>query len=554
MAKYAIGIDFGTLSGRALLVDVSSGSEVAASTLNYPHGVMDKALPCGKELGGDWALQHPKDYLDVLAYTIPDMLKKGAVDKDDIIGVGIDITACTVLPVKQDGTPLCFLEEYKSEPHAYIKLWKHHAAQPYANRLNDIAYERGEGWLERYGGKISSEWLFPKLWQILDESPEIYDAMDKFIEAGDWIVWQMTGNERRSACIAGYKAMWHKRDGYPSDAFFAALDPRLEHVVDIKLSRDIYAQGFKAGGLTRRMAELVGLNPGTPVAVANTDAHVCMPSVKITESRKMLAIIGTSTCDMLLGEEERMIPGICGYVEDGILPGYFGYEAGQSCVGDHFAWLVENCVPGAYFDAAKKAGVGIHAYLQRLASELQPGESGLLALDWWNGNRSVLVDADLTGMILGMTLATRPEEMYRALVEATAFGMRKIVSNFEQGGISVDSVYAAGGITEKSPFTMQIYADILNKPIHISGSANGSALASAMFGALVAGKANGGYDSIVEASAAMGKLKDTLYLPCVDNVPVYDRIFAEYERLHDYFGRDENSVMKRLKSIKKAAK
>ncbi|MEG0356945.1 MAG: ribulokinase [Christensenellaceae bacterium] len=551
MPKYSIGIDYGTLSGRALLVDVATGEEIATSVLDYSHAVMDEKLPSGKKLRSDFALQHPQDYIDVIAYTIPKVIKESGISAQDIIGVGVDFTACTVLPVKADGTPMCFLEAYQDEPHAYVKLWKHHAAQDKANEINAMAEKMGEKWLARYGGKISSEWLFPKAWQILDENPKLYSECDRIIEATDWLVWQLTGKETRNSCTAGYKAMWHKQEGYPSKEFFAALDARLKDIVDEKLSRDIIPLGQSAGGITKKMSEMTGLAEGTPVAVGNVDAHVCVPAVKIDGAGKMLAIMGTSTCHMLLGKKEQVVPGICGYVEDGILPGFVGYEAGQSCVGDHFAWFVKNCVPEKYMEQAKQAKMDIHTYLQKKASELKTGESGLLALDWWNGNRSVLVDVDLTGMMLGMTLQTKPEEMYRALVEATAFGTRKIIENFENNGVPVDEYYAAGGIAEKSSFMMQVYANIIRKPIKISGSAQGPALGAAIFGAVAAGSASGGYDDIFEAARKMGKLKDITYIPNEQDAKIYDQIYHEYSVLHDYFGRGENDVMKRLKKIKK---
>lgn len=551
MSKYAIGVDFGTLSGRAVLVDVKTGEELASSVYEYPHGVMDEEIPCGRKLPPDWALEHPQDYLDVFANTIPDVLKTAGVSADDVIGVGVDFTACTLLPVKKDGTPLCFLDEFKDNPHAYVKLWKHHAAQDKANKLNEIAQSRGEKWLSRYGGKISSEWAIPKIWQVLDEAPEVYEAADRFIEATDWVVWQLTGRETRNACTAGYKAIWSKRDGYPSKEFFAALDPRLENVVDEKLSRDILPIGSRAGYITPKAARLTGLREGTVVAVGNVDAHVCMPAVKIDSPGKMLAIMGTSTCHILLGTEEKQVPGMCGVVEDGVMPGYFGYEAGQSCVGDHFAWFIDNCVPQSYMDEAKARSIDIHTLLAEKAQALRPGESGLLALDWWNGNRSVLVDVDLTGMMLGMTLQTKPEEIYRALIEATAFGTRMIIETFRENGVPVDGFYASGGISQKDPMMMQIYADVINMPIHIAGSAQGPALGSAIFGAVAAGKEAGGYDSVFEAARVMGKLKDTVYKPIPENVAVYDKLFKEYRILHDYFGRGANDVMKRLKEIKK---
>ena len=554
MSTYAIGVDFGTLSGRAVLVDVNTGEELASSVLDYPHRVMDEQIPCGKKLPPDWALEHPQDYLDVFSHTIPEILKKTGVSPDDVVGLGVDFTACTILPVKKDGTPLCFLPEFRDNPHAYVKLWKHHAAQDKATRLNEIAKDRKEPWLSRYGGKISSEWAVPKIWQTLDEAPELYAAADRFIEATDWVVWQLTGIETRNACTAGYKAIWHKKDGYPSKEFFAALDPRLENLVDEKLSRDILPLGDKAGEITEQAAKLTGLRKGTAIAVGNVDAHVCMPAVGIDAPGKMLAIMGTSTCHILMGKDEKQVPGMCGVVEDGVMPGFFGYEAGQSCVGDHFAWFVDNCLPASYIDEAKARGLNIQKLLREKAEKLRPGESGLVTLDWWNGNRSVLVDVDLTGMMLGMTLLTKPEEIYRALIEATAYGTRMIIETFRENGVPVDGFYAAGGIAEKDPMTMQIYADIINMPIHISGSAQGPALGSAIFGAVAAGKAAGGHDSVFEAARIMGKLKDTVYTPIAENAAVYDKLFAEYRTLHDYFGRGDNDVMKRLKEIKKSAK
>lgn len=552
MSKYTIGVDYGSLSGRAVLVDVATGEELASSVYEYPHAVMETQLPDGTKLGHDWALQHPQDYLDVLSHTIPAVLKEAGVSNEDVIGVGTDFTACTILPVKADGTPLCFLPEYKNRPHAYVKMWKHHAAQDKANMLNEIAEKRGETWLKNYGGKISSEWAIPKIWQILDEDEEIYNAMDRFIEAADWIIWQLCGKETRNSCTAGYKAMFNKKLGYPSDDFFKALDPRLEHVIDEKFSRDITPLGGCAGYVTEKAAALTGLKVGTAVAIGNVDAHVCVPAVGIDGPGKMLAIMGTSTCHMMMGTTETQVPGICGVVEDGILPGFFGYEAGQSCVGDHFAWFIDNCLPASYYEDAEKQGMNIHKYLRAKAEVKKPGESGLLALDWWNGNRSVLVDVDLTGMMLGMTLQTKPEDIYRALIEATAYGTRMIVENYRENGIPVEEFYASGGISQKDPMTMQIYADVLNMPIKIAGSLQGPALGSAIFASVAAGKEKGGYDNIFEAARALGKVKDTVYTPIPENVELYNKIFAEYRTLHDYFGRGANDVMKRLKALMKS--
>ncbi|KAB7667629.1 ribulokinase [Bacillus sp. B1-b2] len=552
MTKYTIGVDYGTQSGRAVLVEVGTGKEIASAVKVYTHGVMDEYLPDGTtKLEHDWALQHPADYLEVLEITIPEVLAKAKVSNEDVIGVGIDFTACTVLPIDENGIPLCFKPEYEKQPHSYVKLWKHHAAQDEANRLNEIAEQRGEAFLQRYGGKISSEWMVPKVWQILNEAPDIYDSADQILEATDWVISELTGVVTRNSCTAGYKAIWHKQDGYPSNEFFKALDPRLENVVEDKLSTNIIPIGSKAGEITEKAAKLTGLKPGTAVAIANVDAHVAVPAVGITEPGKLLMIMGTSTCHILLGDKEEIVPGMCGVVEDGVIPGLLGYEAGQSCVGDHFEWFTENCVPESYYKEAEEKGMGIHQLLTEKASNLQVGESGLLALDWWNGNRSTLVDVDLTGVLLGQTLLTKPEEIYRALIEATAYGTRMIVETFRENGVPVNEVYAAGGIAEKNALMMQIYSDVLNMDIKISASSQTPALGSAMFGAVAAGKDRGGYETITEAAKDMGRVKDHVYQPGDKNVAVYNELYSEYAKLYDYFGRGENNVMKTLKKIKK---
>lgn len=551
--KYSIGVDFGTESGRAVLVEVATGREVATSVYTYQYRVIDEFLPVGGapvELEPEWALQDPEDYIRTFQTTIPAVLNESKIDPGDVIGIGIDFTACTMMPVKKDGTPLCVISDYRRNPHAWVKLWKHHAAQPEADQINATARQMKESWLNRYGGKISSEWFFSKTLQILHEAPEIYQAADRLIEAADWVIWQLTGVETRNTCTAGYKAIWSKREGFPSKAYFAALDPRLENVIDEKMTRTITPIGDRAGSLTPQAAGWTGLKPGIAVAIANVDAHVSVPAATVTEAGRMVMIMGTSICHMVLSKEEHIVPGMCGYVEDGILPGFFGYEAGQSCVGDHFAWFVENCVPATYQQEAEKRNINIHALLEEKAAKLKPGESGLLALDWWNGNRSVLVDVNLSGMLLGATLATKAEEIYRALIEATAYGTRVIVEAFEHNGVPVNELVACGGLPEKNKLLMQIYSDVTGREMRVSASQQTPALGSAMFGALAAGKAAGGYDSILEAARNMARLKAVVFKPIPENAETYDKLFAEYLRLHDYFGRGENDVMKTLKHIR----
>lgn len=547
--KYSLGIDFGTESGRALLVDVKTGEEVATFVYKYQDGVLDEYLPDGKtKLGHDWALQNPEDYIRTLKFTIPEVLRMANADAGDVIGVGIDFTSCTMMPVDSNGTPLCMIDKYKDKPNAWVKLWKHHAAQPQANKINEVARKRGEDFMARYGGKYSSEWFFSKALQILEESPEIYKAADRLIEGADWIVLQLTGEEKRNACTAGYKAMWDKRAGFPSKEFFRALHPDMENVIQEKMSTNIYPAGTKAGEITPQMANLTGLRLGTAVAVGNVDAHVAVPAATVVEANKMVMVMGTSICHMVMENKKMLVEGMCGVVEDGILSGFYGYEAGQSAVGDIFAWFVNNCVLAEYADEARRREVDIHSLLSEKAAMLKPGESGLLALDWWNGNRSVLVDADLTGLLLGCTLNTKPEEIYRALIEATGFGTNKIIKSFEDKGMRIDELYGCGGLP-KNKLLMQIYADITGKEIKVAESAQTSALGSAMFGAVAAGSQRGGYDNITEAALSMARVKDEIFKPDPNSHRVYQKLFAEYEILHDYFGRGANDCMKRLKRI-----
>lgn len=560
--KYTVGIDFGTLSGRSVLVDVRDGAVIAQSTCVYAHGVMeDRIFVDGEEaegsreipLGAGWALQHPADYLDVLRTTIPELLMASGVSPEQVIGIGVDFTSCTMLPVDESGLPLCFKEPYRENPHAYVKLWKHHAAQGQADRLNHLARERGEAFLARYGGKVSSEWLFPKLMEICEEAPEIYEAADRFYDAADWICRVLTGVETRGASMAGYKALWHKKDGYPSGDFLKELHPLLEHAPEEKFRTEVLPQGSLAGFLTAEAAAMTGLSRRTAVAVGNIDAHVALPAAGITEPGKLLMIMGTSTCDIVCSAEEKLVPGTCGVVEDGVLPGLFGYEAGQPCVGDMLAWFVERQVPEKDKNAAASAGMSVHQYLTKKAERLAVGESGLLALDWWNGNRSVLVDSELSGLILGMTLSTKPEEIYRALIEATAFGQRRILEAFEEAGVPIKELYACGGITKKNPMMMQIYADVCGREIFISKSDQAPALGAAMFGAVAAGEVAGGYGSIFEAARAMGHVEERSYRPIPERAAAYESLYQEYKKLYEYFGCGGNDVMKTLLAARKTA-
>ena len=551
--KYAIGLDFGTESGRALLVDLATGDEVASAVTEYASGVIDERLPgTDIRLDPDWALQDPNDYLDVLKQAVPAVLAASQIDRADVVGIGIGFTSCTMLPTTADGTPLCSLQAWRTVPHAWVKLWKHHAAHAEAARMTEVAAQFAPTLLPRYGGKISSEWLFPKAWQILNEAPAVYAAAERILEAGDWLVWQLTGQEARSAGLAGYKALWSKQHGFPANSFFRALDQRLETIVDDKMTRSFHPHGARAGGLSEQAADWTGLNPGTAVAVAVIDAHVSVPPATVVEPGRMVIILGTSSCHMLMTAEEHLVPGICGVVEDGIVPGFWGYEAGQPAVGDAFGWFVKQGVPAALNDEAAARGVSVHQLLEERAAKLQPGESGLLALDWWNGSRSILVDSELSSLLIGATLGTKPEEIYRAYIEATAFGTRLIIDTFAAHGVPVGEIVVTGGLPDRNALLMQIYADVTGRTLRIARSQQGGALGAAMYGAVAAGTAAGGHANIAAASHAMGAVRAAAYAPIPAHQQVYNQLYAEYVTLHDYFGRGANPVMQRLRQLREA--
>ncbi|WP_409344275.1 ribulokinase [Paenibacillus sp. MBLB4367] len=549
--RYAIGIDFGTESGRVVLVDTDNGDEIAVHTTPYPHGVITERLPgTGRRLEPDWALQHPGDYAEVLRRSVPEVLQSSGIDPKQVIGIGIDFTSCTMLPVDEHGDALCLQAAYREEPHAYVKLWKHHAAEEESARIDELAKARGETFLKRYGGKGSSEWMLAKIWQVLNEAPHLYDAAHRFMEAGDWIVYRLTGNPLRSGCSAGYKAFWNKKGGYPSPQFLGALDARLERLTETKLSGEVRALGAKAGELTAEAAALIGLCPGTAVAVAVIDAHAGVPGSGAVRPGQMVMAMGTSLCHLVLSDKEMAVEGVRGVVEDGMVPGLYGYEAGQPAVGDLFGWFVERAVPAYVRQAAEGEGIGVHAWLERRAGKLKPGQHGLLALDWWNGNRSVLAESDLSGLIVGLTLQSKPEDIYRALLEATAFGTRKVIEAFEEAGIAVNELFACGGLPQRNRLLMQIYADVTGREIKIAVSSQTPALGAAMFGAVAAGPERGGYAHVAEAAVRMAGTPVEAFRPNAGHKAVYDRLFREYNRMHDLFGRGGSDVMKVLKQIK----
>jgi L-ribulokinase len=545
--RYTVGVDFGTLSGRAVVVRVSDGAEIASAVHDYRHAVLEETLPGGTvRLPDAWALQVPDDYRDVLRRAVPAALAAAGVEPEQVVGIGTDFTACTMVPTYADGTPLCEDPRFADRPHSYVKLWKHHAAQAQADRINDLAARRGESWLPRYGGLISSEWEFAKALQIHEEDSEIYDAMDRWVEAADWIVWQLCGRYVRNACTAGYKGIY--QDGhYPSVDFLTELAPEFGSFVADKLDQPLGELGSCAGTLTAEAAQWTGLPEGIAVAVGNVDAHVTAPAAGAVEPGRMVAIMGTSTCHVMSSTVLKEVPGMCGVVDGGIIAGSFGYEAGQSGVGDIFGWFTRTSVPASYSEAAAAAGESVHEHLTRLAQMQDVGEHGLVALDWHSGNRSVLVDHELSGLVIGTTLATRPEDTYRALLEATAFGTRVIVETFRNSGVPVEEFVVAGGLA-RNPLLMQIYADVLRMPLSVIASAQGPALGSAIHAAVAAGC----YSDVPVASKSMGKVRRAAFVPDESRSKAYDALFEIYLELHDRFGRDV-PTMRRLRALRRDA-
>ncbi len=533
---YAIGVDFGTESARALLLNARTGEELAVAVTPYPHGVLDATLPgTGEQLPPDWALQDPEDWTLALQRSTAAALSDSGVAPEAVAGLGIDFTSCTVLPVAQDGTPLCTIPRWRSHRHAWPKLWKHHAAQPVADRLTDVALERGEEFIDRYGGRISSEWYFPKLIEIWLEDRDCYEAAHGFIEAADWIVWHLTGRECRQQCTAGYKALWSPETGLPPAAYFAAAYPGFDHP-DEKLGNTFVSLGTRAGTLRSELAARLGLTPDTSVAVGNVDSFVSVPGAGVTDSGIFVSVIGTSICDMVVSAEEIRVPGITGVVKDGILPGRYGYEAGQAAVGDSLAWFVrELALPDSSFGS-----------LERAAAQLRPGATGLVTLDWWNGNRTVLADADLSGVMCGLTLHSTREHIYRALLEGLAFGNRRIVENFDEHGIELHEIVACGGVAKSSPLLMQLFADASGLEVRVPASNEVPARGAALFAAV----AGGVFESIDAAVAATEPGTAHSYRPDPESRSVYDRVYAIWRALHDMLGRERFGLLHELKQIR----
>jgi L-ribulokinase len=547
MSAYSIGLDFGTESVRALIVDVATGEAIATAVEPYADGVIDEELPgTGERLPPDWALQNPADWLRGLERSITSALARARIDAAGVVGIGVDFTSCTVLPATADGTPLCQLEAFKAQRHAWPKLWKHHGAQRQADLITAVAAERDESWLRRYGGRISSEWLLPKALEIADDAPRVYAAADRFLEGADWVVWQLTGVLTRNACAAGYKGTWHKREGHPSSEYLAAVKPGFEDLYVGKAAAPVVSPGAAVGTLTTQWSTRLGLPPHVVVGAPIIDAHAAVLGGGVAAPGTFVMMMGTSTCHLLMADAERPVEGMAGVVEDGIVPGHFAYESGQAAVGDLFAWFAHHAVPPAYHAAAAEQGVSIQELLTARATGLGPGNSGLLALDWWQGNRSTLGRSDLSGLLLGATLSTRAEDVFHALVEATAFGTRAIIESYTDQQLPVTSIVAGGGLT-RNALLMQIYADVTGRSIAVAGAAQASALGAAMLGAAAADPPQ----SLTAIVARMAPPPAFVYEPIAANREQYNVLYREYKRLYDHFGRGGSDVMKLLRGLRR---
>ena len=560
MSKFTIGIDYGTNSVRALIVDAATGEELGTSVWGYEHGedgiILDVADP-------DLARQHPRDYVKGLEESVRGALSDAAArtgfSPEDVIGIGVDTTGSTPLPLDADGEPLSDLSTFADNPNAMAWLWKDHTGHAEAALITAKASELRPHYLAKCGGTFSSEWFWSKVLHCHQVAPEVFDAAYTWVEIADWIPALLTGRTRpgeirRCICAAGHKAMFSPAwGGYPDSEFLGAVSPALMRVRETlpDVACDI---ADSVGTLSVEWSDRLGLPQGVPVAAGAFDAHLGAVGSGI-EPGVLVKIIGTSTCDMAVAPLDRElpdIPGLCGIVPESILPGCYGLEAGQSAVGDIFNWYVNRIQPGP-------DGAGSHEALTREAEQLQPGESGLLSLDWHNGNRTILIDQRLTGLTLGLTLHTRPAEVYRALIEATAFGARAIMERFEEYGIKIERVVNCGGISVKNPMVMQIYADVMNRPLEISRSSQTCALGAAMAGAVVAGGDAGGHDGFAAAAAAMTGVMDKQFAPISANVDIYDRLYRLYRQLHDIFGtkdyaENQYGLMKELLEIRDKAK
>lgn len=530
MKRYAIGLDFGTLSVRALVVDIGSGKEVSCAEYVYPHGSMEQCLPDGTPLEQGFALAHPQDYVDGMRAVVAQAMIGACIGADEVAGLGLDCTSSTVLPVDEQGMPLCLQERWAAHPHAYVKLWKHHGAQEQARQMHAVALRRDEAWLTACGGGVQCELLLPKLLETAQEAPDVFAACHRYLEMGDWLAWYLTGNEVRSSSMAVCNGYYRPDSGYPKQAFWEEVSPGLGRIGD-KLFGELLPLDAPAGALTESAAEWLGLEVGTPVAAPMIDSHASVLGCGADQAGDVVAVLGTSACYLVNDIDEKHIPGIYSVAYEAHAPGLYGYEGGQSCLGDGLDWFINNCVPPSSFEQADSLGMGIHEYLSIGAATRLPGESGLIALDWLNGVRSPLMRPELKGVLVGVGRATRPEDMYRAVVEAGCFGAKRIIDSLIEAGVTVKRLFATGGIPRKNPFLMQVLADVLGLRMMVCTSGQASALGSAILGAVAAGV------DMAEAIRCMAAPAAEGYEPL--NSPLYEPLYARYMALSAVFERED---------------
>ena len=549
--KYVCGYDFGTLSCRITVSDLRTGENVFEASEDYPHGVITDVLPDSDvSLDSLWALQSAEDYHKVMADLTHMALEH--VSADEIAAIGTDFTNCTVVALGEDGKPLCLNEKYRARPHSWVKLWKHHAAQPQAEHIEKILLDEAPEWFKMYGRNVSSEWLFPKVLEVYENDREIYDATATFLEASDYIPYWLTGNLTRNTATLGVNVFYEEGRGFPEAEILEKLSSGFSSVLD-KLSGECLPVGSRAGTLTKEAAELLKLPQDVVVAVGHGDSEVVAAGLGMTGSGSMLMVMGTSTCYQMMHEKGTAFDGVCAIVKDGMVPGLYAYESGQPAVGDTFSWFADNMVPAEYVSAAEKSGKSVLAYMDELCGRLKPGESGVVSLDWLNGNRSVLMDYGLRGVIAGLTLQTKPEEVYRSLIEATAFSCRKIFDGYHEAGVDITHVYAAGGLARKSPVTMQIYADILGRTVNVTSIPNASSLGAGICAAAALESPVGTQESFKKVCERMVHYDTTVYTPDPDAVKVYNELYEVFTELHDFVGKT-SSMCQKLNRIQKTAK
>ena len=532
--RYAIGLDYGTLSVRALLLDIDSGEEAGTAVYEYPHGVLSGKLPDGSPIPPDYALAVPEDYLSGLGQVVRDLLRQTGVPPEAVKGIGLDATSATVVPVDKSGTAISMLPGFESSPHAYIKLWKHHGAKSYADKMYTLADNRKEDWLTLVGGKVRCEAFLPKTLETQGSDEAVYKCCHTFLEAGDWLTWYMTGECVRSESMAGCNSFYQPGIGYPDEEFLRKIMKESEPVTRKYKGRFVPLGGC-VGRLTQRAADSMGLLPGVPVAAAMIDCHAAVAGAGADRVGDVTAVMGTSACYLLNSHTGEGIPGIYSCTFEAHIPEMFGYEGGQSCVGECLEWFVENCVPESYVKEAKQAGIGIHELLQRKAAAIQPEQCRLVVLDWWNGVRSPLMRPELTGVITGMTIYTKTEEMYLALMEGICFGAKVILDTFRDAGHSVERLIAAGGIPMKSPMMMQMLSDICGMEVRVCESRQSSARGSAIMGAAVADECEKSTRKLKDWIHKLGAGTSAVYNPDYGKRAVYEKKYRKYIRLKEIF-------------------